>query len=540
MYLCVFPGQIARKLHLRTPFKKGRPGREWFQGLKRRHPEFVLRRPEPTSLVRLRAVNPVIINNYFQALDETLSALGLHEKPDFIWNADESGFQLQHQPQMVCARKGAKAIPGRTAMSKESISVMVCGNAAGNKLPPMVVIRGKTSKSLNSWAVAAGPQNALWTYQDKAWMTNDLGEEWFSRVFLQHCGPERPQLLILDGHSSHQTLGLLERAKEENIHILALPPHTTHCLQPLDKCMFGPLKAAYNEACTTYMSADPNRIVNKASWPGLFVEAYEKGVTTANISSGFRACGIYPFCPTAIGNEAFLPSLATESAAPSVSTIDRPDQEPSTSTQISLSGNVSNPSVGQELSDNTSSHGNLEVQEMECSLVQDCTHIIEPYQDDSVIFNLSLSSSIDQSVNEVFRFPTPEPNRQTEKKRETSHRLLTSDKVITQKRIKEEEKKKKEKAKEERTKKREERLKGKVTKKIVRNRKTKQNSSSTMTNANTCSLCLAPYLGDNDESMWVECSLCKEWMHVHCIPLGINLEGISNVDIPFYCHKHAS
>ncbi len=143
-------------------------------------------------------------------------------------------------------------------------------------------------------------------------MCDLLGEEWFSGVFLRNCGPDRPQILIMNSHSSHETLGLLERAKQENIHILALPPHTTHHLQPLDESVCGPLKRSYNNmACTQYMSKDPYRIVNKAAWLGLFNEAYEAGVTTRNITIGFRACGIFPLNANALSQDLFLPSTVT-------------------------------------------------------------------------------------------------------------------------------------------------------------------------------------------------------------------------------------
>ena len=56
-----------------------------------------------------------------------------------------------------------------------------------------------------------------------------LGELWFKDHSLKYCGPERPQLIVLDSHSSHETLGLIEAARD------ALPPHTTQHLCPLDK-----------------------------------------------------------------------------------------------------------------------------------------------------------------------------------------------------------------------------------------------------------------------------------------------------------------
>ncbi|GFS20802.1 transposase [Elysia marginata] len=42
-------------------------------------------------------------------------------------------------------------------------------------------------------------------------------------------------MLILDQHHSHEVYEMIMMAKRENIHTIALPPHTSHWLQPLDK-----------------------------------------------------------------------------------------------------------------------------------------------------------------------------------------------------------------------------------------------------------------------------------------------------------------
>ena len=44
-----------------------------------------------------------------------------------------------------------------------------------------------------------------------------------------------------DGHLTHVTLNLIEKAMEERITIVELPAHVTSKLQPLDVCCFGPL-----------------------------------------------------------------------------------------------------------------------------------------------------------------------------------------------------------------------------------------------------------------------------------------------------------
>lgn len=58
-------------------------------------------------------------------------------------------------------------------------------------------------------------------------MNEEIGEFWFRDVFLKNCGTERPQLL-LDGHSSHETLGLLELAVKGKYFCFGFPsPYNT-------------------------------------------------------------------------------------------------------------------------------------------------------------------------------------------------------------------------------------------------------------------------------------------------------------------------
>lgn len=75
-------------------------------------------------------------------------------------------------------------------------------------------------------------------------MDGELYLLWFERIFLKYCSPNRPVILIQDGHKSHITTSLIEIARCEGAVLFNLPPHTTHATQPLDKNIFKPLKAA--------------------------------------------------------------------------------------------------------------------------------------------------------------------------------------------------------------------------------------------------------------------------------------------------------
>ena len=207
-------------------------------------------------------VNPVVLQRYFTDLNEILVVLDISNKPSVIWYCDETGKQFEHDPVKILAPKGARSLVGRTTANRTNVTIMACVNAVGNVMPPVFVIKGKTSLSLHRFNTEAAPEGCMWAYQEKGWMNDALGEVWFREIFLKICGDARPQLLILDGHSSHETLAILELALQENIHILSLPPHTTHALQPLDRTVFGPLNMAYNSVCSEYLGQHALNTVN--------------------------------------------------------------------------------------------------------------------------------------------------------------------------------------------------------------------------------------------------------------------------------------
>lgn len=57
----------------------------------------------------------------------------------------------------------------------------------------------------------------------------------------------------LDGHSSHYNLNIVEMARENDVIIFTLVPHTTHEMQSLDTAVFGPLINNWQEACHTFI-----------------------------------------------------------------------------------------------------------------------------------------------------------------------------------------------------------------------------------------------------------------------------------------------
>ena len=63
---------------------------------------------------------------------------------------DVTGMTLAHKPSEVLTKKGAKAIHGKTSTSRELITVIACGNAAGDYLHAAAFLfLGKTRRKLD-------------------------------------------------------------------------------------------------------------------------------------------------------------------------------------------------------------------------------------------------------------------------------------------------------------------------------------------------------------------------------------------------------
>ena len=100
--------------------------------------------------------------------------------------------------------------------------------------------------------------------------------------------------MVLDGHKSHITLDVLQKAKTCGLDMICLPSHTSHALQPLDVACFGPFKKAFRAYRDLWNMQGKGNKVNKehlAQWASL---ALKKALTPPNIRAGFKGCGIWP------------------------------------------------------------------------------------------------------------------------------------------------------------------------------------------------------------------------------------------------------
>ncbi|CAK1582747.1 unnamed protein product [Parnassius mnemosyne] len=139
--------------------------------------------------------------------------------------------------------------------------------------------------------------------------------------FVMHIRPSKanPALVLMDNHSSHVNLRVVEFARQNSIIIVTFPPHCSHKLQPLDVTVYGPFKTRYRIAMNEWMLSNPGKTVTIYQVGQFVKEAYLAGFTPHNITQGFLKTGIYPLNSNIFNEEEFLSSYVTDRPDPSQS-----------------------------------------------------------------------------------------------------------------------------------------------------------------------------------------------------------------------------
>ncbi|XP_064406640.1 uncharacterized protein LOC135351543 isoform X3 [Halichondria panicea] len=269
----------------------------WWERFSNRHPNICLKTSIPLSYVRAMAEDEGSLKGYFDLLETTLHENDIFDHPSHIYNCDETGMPLNPKPLKVVSERGAKNPSNICGSTKNQVSVLACSSATGHTLPPYIILARKTLNQEITFNEVPGSRYGLST---RGWMDMRLFSEWFTVHFLPYAPSARPLLLLMDGHKSHFCPEMIKMAAKEGIVLFALPPHTTHLCQPLDKGPFAPLKIEWRKVVHKFISANKGREVTVYDFNTVFSEAWYNAMTASNVISGFRCTGIYPFNRNAV------------------------------------------------------------------------------------------------------------------------------------------------------------------------------------------------------------------------------------------------
>ena len=139
--------------------------------------------------------------------------------------------------------RGLKRVKRKMQHSKSSVSLMFCGNALGEYLPPMVVYRAQNIYT--EWT-CGGPTGCIYECTKSGWFDSRCFERWFREIFLPHANAKDGKKVLLgDNLASHFTPEVIQAAVDNNIEFVCLIPNSTHILQPLDVAVFRSVKVEW-------------------------------------------------------------------------------------------------------------------------------------------------------------------------------------------------------------------------------------------------------------------------------------------------------
>ena len=275
----------------------------WWLGFKARHPESVKLR-KADSLDRGRAIFSTVNNlrHYFQLLKGILEEHDFPARPQAIYNCDETIVDLNKSTQKVVVTRRMKKAHSRQVASSEHVTIHCCVYAAGHSIPPFLIYKSAFPGGMYT---RGGPEGALYGRQDSVFMDSELFLRWFQKLFVVHARPtaEHPVLLLVDGHSSHCSVEVIEAARENHVVLMALPPHTTHLCQPLDVAVYKSFKTHLSRLVKLGQSLRGNLWIPKSNIARIVTLPFEESMSMSNIKAGFAKCGIHPFNPNALDKD---------------------------------------------------------------------------------------------------------------------------------------------------------------------------------------------------------------------------------------------
>lgn len=302
--------QYAEKNKIKHPFKGKTAGEDWYVGFRVRHPDITLRKPEPTSVARARGFNRPQVARFFDLLEQEILKHGIDATR--IYNMDETCVQTSSsKPPRVLSRAGKKQVGIISSVERGKLTTVICCcNAAGSFIPPFMIF-GR--KRMVGRLLDGAPPGTRATCSDNGWINGPIFLEWL-RHFVEMTRPtaEKKVLLVLDNHESHKYLEALEYATQNHVIFTSLAPHTTHKMQPLDRCVYGPFKNYFEQEVSLFQRTHVGRIISQYDVGKLFGEAYMRAASAQNAVKGFSTTGIWPTNRNVFNDSDYMPSTVTD------------------------------------------------------------------------------------------------------------------------------------------------------------------------------------------------------------------------------------
>jgi len=164
---------------------------------------------------------------------------------DFVFNFDETvSGGLNGRIQTIAPKNMSNQPCIKNKKVDRGFSIGCLVTATGRKLPPMLVGKGTTPKSMEKYKDYVTDKRCIMDNSSSGWFNESHILTVLAEIYSDTQGA--PSLCIWDEFSAHKTPKVRLAAKSYNITLLFVPSGLTGILQPLDVQFNGPYKSAMN------------------------------------------------------------------------------------------------------------------------------------------------------------------------------------------------------------------------------------------------------------------------------------------------------
>ena len=294
---------LDRKQIIIDDFKENRPGIEWTRLFLNRQKDTLSPRICQNIGAKRFNVSRTTVDDFFQNLAEVMRDVS----PECIVNYDETNISDSPGGDSQLFKRGSKRSYRTMNSSKVGVSMMYSVSANGDRLRPYVVYKAKRVSP--TWVVG-GNREIFYNATPSGWFDSPTFEDWFTKVALPYFrNLNGNKVIIGDNVPSHININVIQKAEEQGIKFIFLPPNTTHFLQPLDVSVFRTLKMEWRKCLTTWKQSEGRMLTLLPKWavPQLLHRLENAMVDKwrSLAKAGFNACGIYPLNPNRVVSAQF-------------------------------------------------------------------------------------------------------------------------------------------------------------------------------------------------------------------------------------------
>ncbi|XP_062605485.1 uncharacterized protein LOC134267284 [Saccostrea cucullata] len=553
-----FVENIMKKDKRENPFKDDRPSWDWYYGFLRRNSHIIQKRTETPLEISRAKVTVKEIDEWFDKYKIFMSDNHLLDKPERVYNADETGFTMGSKSgQVIGPAKKVNAAPvphvsgGR---SKERVTVMYCANAEGTIIPPFFVFSKPKPASYD--LLAGSHRQAHAEFTEKGWMDAETFRKFIKHLH-NHAVKERPIVLLIDSVGSHVDMESFSMAKDLGIEIYRLVRNATHLMQPLDVGVYGPLKKSWYKHLRAHTKQHPEDMVRKQTFARHLQVAFLDFYKPLTVQKSFASSGVFPIDRSKISDSRLKPALTyeekllVETSSSSIGIPPIPYEAQSTSSSIPSTSSTEPAILNAEV------NSGLDIlAQAVCALGSD-----DSVENTGLPVHASIPDEISPHIKDAVKIPTVKLKK-TNRKRladELPDNLTSTDSIrkmglkslektkkfaLRERKAKEKFLKSKEKAKNIHTLPSKRKV-NKPSKGSSKSNKRVLKSSSTanpiLSSASTSSLasdvCFVCHADESVPGLWIQCEKCQRWEHIACIPDDHqwNRDAISQESVIFIC-----